>query len=404
VTTNRVELIRLSDPIDPKIEREWRALLDTAPLPWMYHEPDWLRFEFATLIDKTYAMLLYEGDKAVALVTFVLKKWPLRVRIGEVQVAPIPFTRCVVLDEPIAPEDPAVFERMFRALGEAKIPFDAVYLEVIVQNKTMDNYLRSNAVVAGAFREYRPQGMLEHHQIHFPKTIDEYWEKNFSPKTKRNLQRKVRKLGKDLGKEIRLERCDSPANVDRFVRDAISVSKRSYQYHLLGLGIQDPVEFERRARGAAEKGWLRGYILYAGDEPIAFMFGYQYRGVYLYVDTAYDQAMRQVGPGTVLHVMVIEDMYAHDCPRIFEFGTHGDQKATFGNFKYYAGQSFLIHRAPYPQVAAGLYRASNVGTEVAKKVLDRFGVTRKLKQTIRKWSVRGARFEEPAAEEQRADE
>ena len=39
-------------------------------------------------------------------------------------------------------------------------------------------------------------------------------------------------------------------------------------------------------------------------------------------------------------------------------------------------------------VATSLYRLSNAGTEAAKKVLDRYGVTGKVKQMMRRLSVR----------------
>lgn len=384
----RFERVRLCDPLDPKIERDWRTLLDRAEYAGMGHDPDWLRVEFADILDRTYATLIYEGADPTGLVTFTLKRWPLYVRAGELKAVTIPLTRCCVLDEPIAPRSHVLYDHLFRQLSEAKdLRFDVIYLEVVAEDSFLATYLESSATTSGLFREYRPQGTMEHHQIRFAPTLDAYWE-NVSPKTRRNLQRKVRKLGKDTKRAVRLVRFDGTSDLDTYVRDCASVSNRSYQFHLLGQGVQDASEFHKRCRAAAEHGWLRGYVLYLDEEPIAFMHGYQYRGVYLYVETAYDQDLRKHSPGTVLHVLVLEEMYENDTPEIFEFGVHGDQKAAFGNHTYMAGQVFLIRPAVYPMLATGVYRLSDAATETAKKALDRFGATGKVKQMMRRMSVR----------------
>lgn len=380
--------MRLSDPIDAKVDRDWRALLEKADYAGMGHDPDWLRVEFADLLDRTYAVLIYEDDEPAGLVTFTLKRWPLYVRAGELKALTIPLTRCCVLEEPIGPRSHVLYDRLFQELAESdELEFDVIYLEVVADDSFLATYLETSAAIAGRFREYRPQGTMEHHQIRFPPSLDAYWE-NVSPKTRRNLQRKVRKLGKDTKRKVRLVRFDGTSDLDTYVGDCSSISKRSYQFHLLGQGVQDEAEFLERSRAAAKHGWLRGYVLYLDDEPVAFMHGYQYRGVYLYIETAYDQELRKHSPGTVLHVMVLEDMYEKDTPEIFEFGVHGDQKAAFGNHTYMAGQVFLIRPSIYPMAATGVYRLSDAATETAKKALDRFGVTNKVKQMMRRLSVR----------------
>ncbi len=378
---------RLSD-LDPTFERDWRAFLRDAEHPGMFHDPDWLRVEFRDRLDQTYGLLLYEGDLPVGLSTFVIKRWPLYVRAGELKAVTLPLTRLCVLGEPIAPSSHAVYDQLFQYLAETEgLDFDVIYLEIVTEGSFLATYLATSATLSRRFREYRPQGTMEHHQIRFPATLDKYWEQ-FSSKTKSTMRRKVKKLAKDTGKPLTLLRYDSTDGLDRYTADAAAISKRSYQYHLLGQGIQDEAAFLAQCREAAAQGWLRGYVLHLGDTPIAFMHGWQYRGVYLYVETAYDQELRQHSPGTVLHIMVIEDMYAHDTPHIFEFGAHGEQKAAFGNSTYLAGQVFLIRPSIYPLLATGVYRLSDAAAQAAKRVLDRYGVTGKVKQMMRRLSVR----------------
>jgi hypothetical protein len=354
----------------------------------MGHDPDWLRVEFRDRLDQTYAMLIYEGERAIGLLTFLLKRWPLYIRAGELKAVTIPLTRLCMLDTPIAPDSNDLYDRIFQELAEAKgLEFDVIYLEVVPDTSFLHTHLQTSAALARRFRSYRPQGTMEYHQIQFTETLDQYYE-NFSSKTKSTMRRKVKKLAKDTNKELKLVRYDSEQDLEKYVRDAAAASRRSYQYHLLGQGIRDEADFLSRCREAAKKGWLRGYVLELGGDPIAFMHGWQYRGTYFYIDTGFDQELRQHSPGTVLHVMVVEDMFEHHKPRVFEFGVHGEQKATFGNNSYRATEVFLIRPSIYPMVATGLYRLSNAGTEAAKRVLDRYGVTGKVKQMMRRLSVR----------------
>jgi hypothetical protein len=386
VPSYRFVRARLSD-LDPAVERDWRDLLSRSDRVSMALDPDFLGMEFRERLDDTYALLLYEGDRPIAALTFVLKRWPLYIRAGELKAATIPLTRLCVLDAPIAAESAELYDRIFGELAGAKdLGFDVIYLEVVSETSFLHQWIATSSVAAQCFRDYRPQGTMEHHRIDFPETLDRYWE-GFSSKTRSTMRRKVKKLAKDTGKEVSLVRYTAE-DLEKYAADAAAISKRSYQYHLLKQGIQDEAAFLARCREAAAHGWLRGYVLHLGDEPIAFMHGWQYRGAYLYLETAYDQELRQHSPGTVLHIMVIEDMYAHDTPRVFEFGVHGDQKATFGNATYRAAEIFLIRPSAYPMLATGLYRLSNAGTEAAKKVLDRYGVTGKVKQMMRRLSVR----------------
>jgi hypothetical protein len=374
--------------LPPELERDWRGLLSRSERAGMAHDPDWLRMEFRDRLADTWVLIIYEGDRAAGVLTFLIKRWPLYIRAGEVKAATIPLTRLCVLDGPLAPESEELYDRIFSELSDAKdLGFDVIYLEVVAETSFLHRWLATSSVKEQRFRDYRPQGTMEHHRIDFPATLDLYWE-GFSSKTRSTMRRKVKKLAKDTGKEVTLVRYDSGEDLEKYAAHTSSISKRSYQYHLLGQGIQDESRFLARCREAASHGWLRGYVLLLGGEPVAFMHGWQYRGVYLYLETGYDQELRTHSPGTVLHIMVIEDMFAHDTPRVFEFGVHGEQKATFGNASHRAAEVFLIRPSVYPMVATGLYRLSNAGTEAAKKVLERYGVKDKVKQMIRRLSVR----------------
>ena len=59
----------------------------------------------------------------------------------------------------------------------------------------------------------------------------------------------------------------------------------------------------------ARRGWLRCYILYCKDVPVAFMVGYHYEDCFFYIDVGYDPQWAQYSVGSVLHLEVMDDLY-----------------------------------------------------------------------------------------------
>ena len=89
-------------------------------------------------------------------------------------------------------------------------------------------------------------------------------------------------------------RCfESGEDVARFLEDAEAISSKTYQTHLLGLGIKKNDTFEERLHLAASRHWLRSYILYCKEQPTAFMVEYQHEGCFYYIDVGYDPEYAQ---------------------------------------------------------------------------------------------------------------
>src|SRR5688572_17309817 len=111
VASYRFVRSRLSE-LEPSFERDWRGLLERAERAGMGHDPDWLRVEFRDQLDRTHAILIYDGERAIGLITFVLKRWPLYIRAGELKAVTIPLTRLCMLDTPIAPDSATLYDRI----------------------------------------------------------------------------------------------------------------------------------------------------------------------------------------------------------------------------------------------------------------------------------------------------
>jgi hypothetical protein len=352
------------------------------------HEPAWLRAEQADHIDHLYMTLIEQGDELIGLIPFVLKDRPLKIFAGEIQIARLPLRRMSILGGMhLVPESDEVLDRFFlMVLEDDGLGFDAIWMETVADESFLDAYFRRSHALRDCFREYLVESSRPHHRVEFPPTFEAYMAK-FKTKTRNTLRRGLRKLEKSSGEPVVAQRYSRLEEVEGFIHDAVPVSKQSYQWNLLKIGLRDEGALRLQLSTAAEHGWLRSYVLKVGSTPIAFMLGWQYNGRYDYVDVGFDQAWRKHSPGRVLQMMVFDDLYGEDTPASFEFGIHGEHKAAFGNQTYQARSVHLFRPGLYPRAATTLYRASDRASEAAVRVLDDLGVKRQIKKLLRRLSV-----------------
>ena len=73
-------------------------------------------------------------------------------------------------------------------------------------------------------------------------------------------------------------------------------------------------------RVGLEHGWLRAYVLYRGDEPIAYWLCSVHRGTVLLRTTGFDHAYSSHRVGVYLLMRVIEDACADPGLHVLDFG------------------------------------------------------------------------------------
>src|SRR6202043_2412619 len=117
--------------------------------------------------------------------------------------------------------------------------------------------------IPGFGRRDHFSALQPHFTVPIPKSSDEFY-RSLGPKTRQELRRKQQKLEKDIGGPIRIRCFREVAEFDEAIKEAEGVAKKSY---LRGLGVGFDVSPETREilRVKAQKGWLRTYVLYAGD-------------------------------------------------------------------------------------------------------------------------------------------
>jgi CelD/BcsL family acetyltransferase involved in cellulose biosynthesis len=156
-------------------------------------------------------------------------------------------------------------------------------------------------------------------------SFDDYL-KQFSAKSRNTLRRKVRKYTTQVGGAQPIAAYGTPDALRTFHGLARRVSSRTYQERHLHAGLPiDPEVLEGIGRGQG-----RGYLLFDGERPVAYLFCPIRDGVALYQYLGYDPAYADRSPGIVLQYFVMQEMFADVAIHRLDFTEgEGDQKAFF---------------------------------------------------------------------------
>lgn len=149
--------------------------------------------------------------------------------------------------------------------------------------------------------------------------FDQY-ERKFSAKSRKNLRRNVRKFAQLCGGDIRWRTFRAPEEMEEFCREARQISLLTYQEKLWNSGLPGDDEFRRQLAAGAAQDAVRGYILYCGIRPAAYIFCRARNGFLLYEYVGYDPCFQSSSPGDVLLYLVINQLFAERKFQALDFG------------------------------------------------------------------------------------
>jgi len=143
-----------------------------------------------------------------------------------------------------------------------------------------------------------------HFAITLPATVEEFY-RGLSSGARWQAKTKLKKLLKDFGGNVNVRCFRDVSELDAMIRNVEQVAKKSYQRGL-GVGFVDKPETREHLRLKAERGWLRGYVLYVAERPLAFWIGDINQNTFGSDYLAYDAEFGKYSPGMVLITKVIE--------------------------------------------------------------------------------------------------
>jgi CelD/BcsL family acetyltransferase involved in cellulose biosynthesis len=372
------------------VRTEWARRVLELPRPHIEQHPDWLAIEGRATGQEGTRMVvtLHDDGRLVGVAPFLMRsfRWPCR--LGYTSVAKFPMRLADLAGESlVAPDSPEAHEAMARALADASVPYQMIYLESTPVGSSLWRWLESPAI-AERFWLHRPGEVTPHRLIELPDTFQAYLA-SFNGKSRRNIQNAIRKLEKSIDGALSLDRVTARSDVASFLERVERVQSRTWQARSLGMEIRASAAQRERLGGYADRGWLRSYLLRAGETPLAFVIGFQADGTYYYNTVGYDLAFVDQRPGTALLYRLIEDLCATNRPRWLDFG-QGDSeyKRIFSNVEYDEASVYLLRKSAYTGVARASHRACEVVSRATRTGLDRLGLRERVRHILRGRSSR----------------
>lgn len=366
-----------------RVVKSWTECHRQFPGHTLHSDPEWIEERFKHEKEKVRIFLLEKGDQIVGAVPFVLNSEQLACELGEFALAKFPV-RVLRLQgyTPNIPEEGATCDKLIGQI--LRSGFDTIYMENVKTGSFLWNYLLSSALIRRRFRFYTKTGPLPHLLIRLDGTFESYINR-FSAKTRKNRLREIRML-RERG-QVNLLRVTQASEIDAFLEAAYEISRRTWQFKRLGWGLaaRDPDVVKREIRFLAEHGWLRSYVLKCNGVPCSFILGHQYGSSFYTESAGVDDEWRRYSAGTVILMLVLENLFQENSPEFYDFGTPGkfqEYKEYFATESYPEARVWLFRRRAYPILASSIYCACNAVSMNTGKLLDRFGLKSKLRQLL----------------------
>jgi CelD/BcsL family acetyltransferase involved in cellulose biosynthesis len=291
-----------------------------------------------------WIIVLRRGGQICCIAPFYLHACHLKIEFSVIKLASLPIRRLTAFGGQfiVADDEDAThcFEIVFDLLSSQQSRFDLIYLENVPDTSPLWQYYRTASSSNSRFRFYLASSRIDIvHQIRFASTYDEFL-KTLSYETRRKVRRYTRRLQNTA--QVRLERIEQPDDVSHFLNQLDQIYRDTWQARVNGYTPRNTSECIRFFSQISRAGFLRSYVLANDGGPIAFALGYQYFGVYYFLETGYAQSWATFAPGIVLMHLFFEDLSLHETPDLLDF-ICGNQtyKQSFSNCRHGAGSFYV---------------------------------------------------------------
>lgn len=223
----------------------------------------------------------------------------------------------------------------------------------------------------------------QHCYIDLRSTFAEYQAK-FSSKSRATLTKKVRKFEAYCKGDMRFECFRQPDEIRRFHDLAREVSLLTYQEKLLGTGLPDDAAFLQGMLAKANEGNIRGYLLFEGDKPIAYLYCPIVDQTVVYAYLGFDPTYAEWSVGTVLLWLCLENIFAESNFLYFDF-TEGSsaQKQFFSTHQVACHNSLHLRNTLNNRLVITAHAKFDEISGKIGNLLDRWGVKSSIKHLLR---------------------
>jgi Acetyltransferase (GNAT) domain len=324
------------------------------------------------------AIAFYRENVLVSYLPFRIRSTTIRLRLGEMTIAHLPFRALQLYGDGIVGEK-IEMPWALTALAEVQLPYDGLTLEEAPTESTLWSALKQGNNDVLVFERSR----APHSVIDFPSSYADYLQQ-LSRKTRENIRRHAREIESRLG-HWGVRKFAAAHQIYEMVRLVEVIATKTFHYHLLGQDLTTSNEqFIRNLTIYAQQGWLRGYVLVGNDRPVAYTIGYLVNGCFQGELIGYDPEFAHASPGTLLLTRIVEDLINTGTANLYDFGA-GDAryKQEFGNRSYEEGTLLVCRRTLYARCAATAERLFADASRFGARALELTNLKAPLKKFLR---------------------
>lgn len=220
----------------------------------------------------------------------------------------------------------SIFSYMVR-----EVDFDVVYLHHVDCSQFLWRFINSPVLRQFGLRmtpmnNSTPTSFLIEHEGNY-----EAYLQTLGKKSRQNLQRTTRKLFREQNARVELYRDES--QVAPFLDDLDTIFKNTWQARTFGYKPRNDRKSLDFYQNIAREGWLRSYILYIDDQPVAFEHVFQFGQWFEFRECGFDSDWSSYGVGSIAILLALKDIFDEtDSAVTVDFGIgEAPYKKTFGN-------------------------------------------------------------------------
>jgi len=290
----------------------------------------------------------------------------------------------VIASDGLSEDEIANVEKQFLAAIYCELlPGEVLCFEALPTASRLHTMIVDDAEIRQNFLVLYLQKPYAHHFARLPDSFNAYLSQ-LGTRSRKSIQYSRNLLKRECEGNVAAVCFSRIEEVEKFLGDAIEISRKTYQWQLLGLGLRNRESLKNLYQFMARRGWLRCYILYCKDVPVAFMVGYHYEDCFFYIDVGYDPQWAQYSVGSVLHLEVMDDLYRRgNTPVLFDFSTgYGPHKSRFGKESREEVTMLLLPNTPGNRVLALAFQSVDGMLDMASRSLDKYGLKKSVKIAI----------------------
>ncbi len=228
---------------------------------------------------------------------------------------------------------------------------------------------------------------------HFP-VIEPHWQMSMrnsleeflsscTKNTRKDFRGKLNRLSKAFPGKIKLHVYRTLGEVPQAIKDTVHISQNAYQIYLGG-GIVGTEQSRVLLKTAAEKDWLRLFVLYIDETPVAFEYILKIGKIGYGESTSYDSKWQKWGIGTFTLLKAVEYLSKEGSVDYLDFGFGDAQyKKSYGDKCWQEAKvTYLFSPRMYPIFINLLYTVTTAANIFLKYLLIK---SRMLNKVKRKW-------------------